>query len=83
LLAAMEALQTATSNPAKFFGTEGRSGSIEPGKIADVVLLSANPLADIHNTRKIEAVIANGRLYDRAALDLLLSQAESAAKHAQ
>ena len=78
----MDALQTATSNPAKFFGTEGASGSIEQGKIADVVLLSANPLADINNTRKIEAVIANGRLYDRAALDLLLSQAESAAKHA-
>ena len=79
----MDALQTATSNPAKFFGTESTSGSIETGKIADVVLLSANPLADIHNTRKIEAVIANGRLYDRTALDLLLSQAESAAKHPQ
>jgi imidazolonepropionase-like amidohydrolase len=79
----MDALQTATSNPAKFFGTENTSGSIEQGKIADVVLLSANPLADINNTRKIEAVIANGRFYDRAALDLLLSQAESAAKHPQ
>jgi len=76
----MDALQTATSNPAKFFGTESTSGSIEPGKVADVVLLNANPLADIRNTRKIEAVIASGRLYDRAALDLLLSQAESAAK---
>jgi imidazolonepropionase-like amidohydrolase len=81
-LSPMDALQTATSNPAKFFGTESASGSIEQGKIADVVLLSANPLADINNTRKIEAVIANGRLYDRAALDLLLSQAESAAKPA-
>jgi imidazolonepropionase-like amidohydrolase len=78
----MEALQTATSNPAKFFDMDSTSGSIEPGKIADVVLLNANPLADIHNTRKIEAVIANGRFYDRAALDLLLSQAQSAAKRA-
>ena len=79
----MDALQTATSNPAKFFGTESTSGSIAPGKIADAVLLNANPLADIHNTTKIAAVIANGRLYDRAALDKLLSQAESAAKHPQ
>jgi imidazolonepropionase-like amidohydrolase len=79
----MDALQSATSNPAKFFGAESTSGSIESGKIADLVLLSANPLADIHNTRKIEAVIANGRLYDRAALDFLLAQAESATMRPQ
>ena len=72
----MEALQTATSNPAKFFGIESSNGSIEPGKLADAVLLSANPLDDIHNTRKIAAVIANGHYYDRKALDSLLSQIE-------
>jgi imidazolonepropionase-like amidohydrolase len=77
----MEALQTATSNPAKFLGTESSSGSIAPGKIADLVLLNANPLDDIHNTRKIEAVVANGRLFDRAALDLVLAQVEASAKH--
>ncbi|MBV9889074.1 MAG: amidohydrolase family protein [Acidobacteria bacterium] len=75
----MEALQTATSNPAKFFGTESTQGSIVKGKVADLVLLDADPLADIHNTRKIEAVIANGHLYERAALDALLKSAESAA----
>jgi imidazolonepropionase-like amidohydrolase len=75
----MEALQTATSNPAKFFGTESAQGSIAKGKVADLVLLDADPLTDIHNTRKIEAVIANGHLYDRAALDALLRGAESAA----
>ena len=79
----MDALQTATSNPAKFFGSERTSGSIAPGKIADAVLLNANPLADIHNTRKIEAVIANGRLYDRPALDHLLFQVEAAARNSQ
>jgi imidazolonepropionase-like amidohydrolase len=75
----MEALQTATSNPAKFFDTEGPQGSIAKGKIADLVLLDADPLTDIHNSRKIEAVIASGHLYDHAALDTLLKNAESAA----
>src|ERR1700733_1924032 len=76
----MEALQTATSNPAKFFGTESTQGSVAKGKVADLVLLDADPLADIHNTRKIEAVIANGHLYDHTALDTLLKNAESAAR---
>src|SRR5579872_991516 len=75
----MEALQTATSNPAKFFATESTQGSIAKSKVADLVLLDADPLADIHNTRKISAVIANGRLYDRAALDTHLKDAEHAA----
>ncbi len=77
----MESLQTATSNPAKFLGTESTAGSIEPGKVADLVLLRANPLDDIHNTQKIDAVIANGRFFDRAALDGLLAQVETSAKH--
>jgi len=76
----MESLQTATSNPTKFLGMESSYGSVETGKIADLVLLAANPLEDIHNTRKITAVIANGRLFDRAALDRILKQVESAAK---
>jgi imidazolonepropionase-like amidohydrolase len=76
----MEALQTATSNPAKFLGVEGRDGSVESGKTADLVLLSANPLDDIHNTQKITAVIANGQLFDRATLDQVLVKVESAAK---
>jgi hypothetical protein len=76
----MEALQTATSNPAKFLGMEARDGSVESGKIADLVLLGANPLDDIHNTQKITAVIANGQLFDRATLDQILVKVESAAK---
>jgi len=76
----MEALQTATSNPAKFLGLEDKMGSIEPDKTADLVLLSANPLDDIHNTQKITMVIANGRVFDRAALDEILAKVEKAAK---
>src|SRR5579864_26222 len=76
----MEALQTATSNPAKFLGTEANSGSVEPGKIADLVLLRGNPIEDIQNTRKIELVVAAGRLFDRAALDQLLMKVEATAK---
>src|SRR5713226_5158405 len=76
----MESLRTATSGPAKFLGLENSYGSVEAGKIADLVLLSANPLDDIHNTKKITAVIVNGRLFDRAALDRILKQVQSAAK---
>jgi imidazolonepropionase-like amidohydrolase len=76
----MESLQTATSNPARFLGLESSLGSIEAGKIADLVLLNANPLDDIHNTRKISAVVVNGRVLDRKALDQLLQQVEASAK---
>jgi imidazolonepropionase-like amidohydrolase len=76
----MQALQTATSNPARFLGMESELGSIEPGKIADMLLLAANPVDDIHNTQKIAAVFADGRFFDRAALDRILSGVEAAAK---
>jgi imidazolonepropionase-like amidohydrolase len=76
----MQALQTATSNPARFLGIEKSFGSIESGKIADLVLLSANPLANIANTRQISAVVANGRFFDRAQLNQLLNDVETSAK---
>jgi imidazolonepropionase-like amidohydrolase len=78
-LTPMEALQTATLNPAKFFSQLDSLGAIEKGKLADLVLLDANPLEDIHNTKKINAVIANGRLLDRKTLDEILSQIETLA----
>ncbi len=76
----MEALQTATSNPAKFLGMEASLGSVEPGKLADLVLLTADPLEDIRNTRKISVVVENGHIFDRAALDQILIRVEAAAK---
>jgi len=79
----MESLQTATSNPARFLGMEANLGSVEIGKVADMVLLSANPLEDIRNTRKISMVIANGQFLDRAALNQLLMHVVEAAKRQQ
>jgi imidazolonepropionase-like amidohydrolase len=76
----MASLQTATSNPAKFLEMEASFGSVEPGKVADLVLLRANPLEDIRNTQKINLVIAHGRLFDRAALDQILMKVEAAAR---
>ena len=73
----MEALQTATINPAKFLGKEDDLGTVEKGKIADLVLLDANPLNDIGNTQKIAAVFANGRYYSRTQLDRILADVEA------
>jgi imidazolonepropionase-like amidohydrolase len=78
----MDALQTATSNPAKFFGTESASGSIEQGKIADVVLLSANRWRTSTTREKSKRSSPTAASTIAPALDLLLSQAESAAKPA-
>src|SRR5579862_8847295 len=75
----MEALQTATINPAKFLGMEDRLGTIEKGKLADLVLLDANPLDDIRNTQKIAAVIVDGRYLSRTDLDRMLADVEKAA----
>jgi len=78
-LSPVEALRTATLNPAKFLGLDQTLGTIETGKIADLVLLDANPLVDIRNTQRINAVVSNGRLFDRKTLDKLLVEAEGAA----
>ena len=74
-----EALKTATWNGAEFLGRTSDSGSVETGKLADLVLLDANPLNDIRNTGRIAAVVLNGRYVDRTALDQLLSAAEATA----
>jgi imidazolonepropionase-like amidohydrolase len=68
----LEALQTATINPAKFLDRLSDLGTVEKGKIADLVLLDANPLDDIRNTQKISAVILNGRYFSREDLNRIL-----------
>lgn len=67
-----EALQTATINPARFAGLEKEVGRVATGYAADLILLDANPLQNIRNTSRINAVILRGRLLDRAALDAML-----------
>jgi imidazolonepropionase-like amidohydrolase len=79
-LTPLEALQTATLNPARFLGRENDLGMIEKGKVADAVLLDANPLDDIRNTQKIAGVVTNGRYFSRSDLDKILAAVEQAAK---
>ena len=73
----MEALQTATLNPAIFLDRTNDFGTVETGRVADLVLLDADPTADIRNTRRIAAVVANGRLLSRADLDRILAGVEA------
>jgi imidazolonepropionase-like amidohydrolase len=77
----MEAIQSATRAPAKFTGQGNLLGTIETGKLADLVLLRRNPLEDISNTRSIESVVLNGRYFSQDDLENLLKQADAAADH--
>lgn len=71
-LTPLSALQSATLNPAMMLHATDSLGTVAPGKLADLVLLDGNPLTDISNTTTIRAVVANGRYFDRAALDRIL-----------
>jgi imidazolonepropionase-like amidohydrolase len=73
-----QALRAATGGAAEFMGRND-VGIVKRGNLADLVLLDANPLENIRNTTRIAAVVANGRLYDRTALDRLLADAEKVA----
>ena len=64
----MEAIQSATIVPAKVMNLDKEVGTIEAGKRADMILLDSNPLESISNIRTVKTVIANGRMYDSAAL---------------
>ncbi|MGQ0383377.1 MAG: amidohydrolase family protein [Gammaproteobacteria bacterium] len=79
-LTPLEALRAATWNAALFFEKTDEFGAVAPGRIADLVLLDANPLTDIRNTRRISGVVTNGRYLDRPMLDSLLATAESLAQ---
>lgn len=76
-LTPMEAIQAATRNPAKYLDKLDSLGTVEEGKIAELVILEANPLQDINNTRKINAVIIGGQLLPKSELQKMLSKIEA------
>lgn len=78
-----EALRAATLEPARSLGASDSLGTVAPGMLADLVLLDRNPLSDIGATRDIHAVIANGKIHDRAGLTALLARAAAAAMSAR
>ena len=78
-LSPLQALQAATLNPARFLGKEKDLGTIEKGKLADLVLLEGNPLDDIGNTTRIASVVYGGQFFSRASLDAMLAKVEALA----
>ena len=65
----MEALRAATIDGARYLGLDGDIGSIEKGKLADLVVLDRNPLENIRNSESMSMVMLNGRLYDAKTLN--------------
>lgn len=74
-----QALQTATINAARYLDLQNSYGTVSPGKIADLVLLDENPLINISNTQKIQAVFVHGKLFNRAKLNNMLETAKKKA----
>ena len=79
-LSPAQALRAATLNPAEFVGKSRDFGTVAAGKFADILVLDANPLEDVRNTKRIHAVVYDGKLFDRAALHQLLEQQAAAVR---
>jgi imidazolonepropionase-like amidohydrolase len=73
-----EAIERATRRSAKWLRIDNETGTVEQGKVADLMLLDADPLQDIRNTRRIAGVFLRGAYYDRAGIDTLLANAKAA-----
>ena len=69
----LQVIQTATLNPAKFLYKEKELGTVTTGKLADLLILDGNPLSDIRNTQKIDAVIANGNYISKDDIKQMLN----------
>ena len=74
-LTPMQVLQSATLNAARYLGITDAFGTVELGKTADLVLLEGNPLEDIRNTRKISAVVVNGKIFGKPELQRIFDYA--------
>lgn len=79
-LSPLDAIRTATIRPAEFLGATDSLGTVAPGKVADFVVLDADPTLDIANTRRISMVVARGRAFDRRTLDAMREQGTSMAR---
>ena len=79
-LSPADALRTATLNPARYLDRAGDLGTVATGKLADLVLLDADPLRDIANTRRVRAVVLDGELFDDAAIRRLLDEVAERAR---
>ena len=73
-----QALETGTRNIARYFGTERETGTVEPGKRADLILLEADPLADVRNTTRRAGVMVRGRWLSQAEIERRLAEAAKA-----
>lgn len=69
----------ATRNPAEYLNLSDKLGTLEKGKLADLILLDANPLADIGNTKRIAAVVFNGKYLSKEAREKMLANVEATA----
>jgi imidazolonepropionase-like amidohydrolase len=78
-LSPFEALATATRNPARYLGASARLGVVAEGREADLVLLEANPLADVANARRVVGVMLDGRWHDAERIAALTDSVAAAA----
>src|SRR4029079_16674736 len=65
----LEAIRSATLNGAKYLGMEKEIGSLEPGKLADLIVLDANPLENIRNSESVRYTVVNGRVFDAMTMN--------------